>query len=234
VTTYLTLPSLITAETLAKIREILEKSKFIDGRITADKKTEKNNLEMSPDEQYVEVARIVDVAVRASEEIRYAIFPRYMSRPIVSRYDPGMSFSEHTDSAIMGLTSVPGRTLSPYGQNFVRTDFSMTLFLSDADSYDGGELQIQIDGEPRRFKMPAGGAVVYETGVRHRVMPVTRGVRLAAVVWMQTMVRNSDHRQLLRDSYRLTTRLQAQDPLSAEAQEANDLFHNLTRTFAAV
>jgi PKHD-type hydroxylase len=234
VSAFLTLPDLITAETLTRIREILDRSKFVDGRITADKSTDKHNLEMSPDEQYVEVAKIVDLAVRASEDVRYAIFPRYMSRPIVSRYEPGMSFAEHTDSAIMGLTTVPGRTLAPFGQNFVRTDFSMTLFLSDPESYDGGELQINVDGEPRGFKMTAGSAVVYETGVRHSVLPVTRGVRLAAIVWMQTMVRNSDHRQLLRDAYRLTTRLHRHHPHSPESQEANDLFHNLTRTFAAV
>jgi PKHD-type hydroxylase len=231
---FLTIPEFISAETLAKIREILDKSKFIDGRITADKGADKNNLEMSPDEQYVEVARIVDLAARASDDVRYGIFPRLMSRPIVSRYDAGMSFAEHTDAAIMGLTTVPGRTLAPFGQSFVRTDFSMTLFLSDPDSYDGGELQLIVDGDTRRFKMPAGGAVIYETGLRHCVLPITRGVRLAAVVWMQTMVRNSDHRRLLRDAYRLTTRLKSQAPQSVESQEANDLFHNLTRVFATV
>src|ERR1051325_10360258 len=231
---FLTIPEFISQETLAKIREILDKSKFIDGRITADKGADKNNLEMSPDEQYVEVAKIVGLAVRASEDVRYGIFPRYMSRPIVSRYEPGMSFAEHTDAAIMGLTTVPGRTLAPFGQGFVRTDFSMTLYLSDADSYDGGELQLVIDGEPRRFRMPAGGAVIYETGLRHQVLPVTRGVRLAAIVWMQTMVRNGDHRRLLRDAYRLASRLKSDAPQSMAAQQANDLFHNLLRTFAVV
>ena len=100
----LALPELISAETLAQIHDILDASKFVDGRVTADRGTDKSNLEMAPDERYVEVTKIVDLALRASEPVRYAVFPRYMSRPIVSRYDPGMFFAEHTDAAIMGLT----------------------------------------------------------------------------------------------------------------------------------
>jgi PKHD-type hydroxylase len=103
---------------------------------------------------------------------------------LVSRFRPGMSYGTHVDAAIMD------------GQ---RTDLSFTLFLSDPDSYDGGELVLEENEGDTAIKLPAGGLVLYQTTSLHRVAEVTRGERLAIVGWIRSYIRSPEHREILFD-----------------------------------
>ena len=135
-----------------------------------------------------------------------------------SRYDPGMKYGSHLDDAIM-----KGRSGKP-----LRTDFSLTIFLSPADSYDGGELVVELPAGEQEIKLDAGEAVAYSASSIHHVNPVTRGARLAAIMWVQSIVRDDQARTILCD---LSQAL-------AKAKEAgnrdlslliNKSFHNLLR-----
>jgi PKHD-type hydroxylase len=79
----------------------------------------------------------------------------------------------------------------------LRTDFAMTLFLAEPDTYDGGELVMETSAGEQEIKLPAGDAIVYSASTIHRVVPVTRGFRLAAVTWIQSAVRDAAMRDVL-------------------------------------
>jgi len=123
---------------------------------------------------------------------------------------------------------------SAVGSNYVRSDLSMTLFLSDPSSYDGGELSFDSPFGGLKIKLDAGSAVVYPTGARHQVMPVTRGVRHAAIFWIQTMFPTEAHRQAVHSAHRIMKRIGEVFPGSDEFIMAQDNFFNLSRIFAQV
>src|SRR5262245_25519360 len=132
--------NILSHGTLAKIREVIHTAKFVDGRISGGGERNKKNLELAPEtERYIEMLNIVEVAVKENAEFNLTAFPRYMTRPIFSRYDVGMFYKTHIDNPVMGFMPKTS-DLRPVGNNYVRSDLSMTLFLSDPDSYDGGEL----------------------------------------------------------------------------------------------
>jgi PKHD-type hydroxylase len=85
------------------------------------------------------------------------------------------------------------------GAQPMRADLAMTIFLSSPDSYEGGELVIESPSGEQEVKLAAGEAVVYPATTLHRVTPVTRGVRMAAVTWIQCAVRDERLRAILGD-----------------------------------
>jgi PKHD-type hydroxylase len=230
--------NVLTAAQLAKVRAILAGSAFIDGRVSGGSVTSKHNLEMaSDDERYVEILGIVDAAVRENAEFRLTAFPRYITRPIISRYETGMYYKEHVDMPVMGFMGAaksPSRTLGAYGQGFVRSDLSMTVFLSDPDSYDGGELTFEGPTGPLRTKLSAGSGLLYPTGTRHCVTPVTRGTRFGAIFWIQSLFQTEAHRQAVCDARQLYDLLRAKEPDGPESALAEQSFFNLCRIFAQV
>jgi len=231
----LTMNDLLSPAQISQISTLLRQSRFIDGSATANLgRDSKYNEELEVDSSYVSIVEIIAAALRDNLEVERRIFPRFITRPIISRYREGMFYDEHIDRPIQGMQNQSGRSLAPYGTGFVRTDFSMTLFLSDPKSYDGGDLQIWTDGEARRFKLKAGSAVFYETGSRHSVLPVTKGARVAAVVWLQSMVKNEQSRKLLGQTYELCKEIHAITGESRAFAQASDLFSNMVRHFADV
>lgn len=226
--------NVLSAEDLALARRIIQASEFTNGRISGGTTSNKNNLELSPDtEKYVEVLKIVEQAVRENVEFNLTAFPRLMTRPIISRYGVGMFYKEHVDLPVMGFMS-SSRGLSPVGSNYIRSDLSMTLFLSDPDSYDGGELAFESPFGPLKIKLDAGSAVVYPTGARHSVQTVTRGARHAAIFWIQSMFPTEAHRQAVHNAQRLMNMIGQVFPGSTEFILAQDNFYNLSRLLAQV
>jgi PKHD-type hydroxylase len=135
------------------------------------------------------------------------------------------------DSPLMGF---PSRGLAPVGNNYVRSDLSMTLFLSAPGSYEGGEL---VFGGPFcevKVKLEAGSAVLYPTGARHSVAPVTRGVRHAAIVWVQSLFPVESHRQVIHNARQLMSVIGSRAPGSEEFKLAKDNFYNTFRILAQV
>lgn len=216
----LELPALLSIEDLTAIRTDLATTDLLDGRSTAGPvaRQVKRNLEVSGDDPAVKrVAERVTRALNANRAFREFAMPHKIRMPIVSIYEPGMEYGNHVDAPIMGEGPI----------HATRTDLSATVFLSDLDSYDGGELVLETPTGARRSRLEAGGAVVYPTHYIHRVDPVTRGQRVAVVTWMQSRVRDHDERQIL---YDLSCAIRALPKETGEAERLR-LHHVFTRLY---
>ncbi|MDP1617390.1 Fe2+-dependent dioxygenase [Phenylobacterium sp.] len=186
------LPDVLGPEDIMAVRQGLEAAPFRDGRATAGAAAEqvKSNAQARGDDPGVAaLARRVRLALEAHPTLRSLVRPTRWSSLIFSRYGPGQQYGLHVDNA--GMFDAYGAPL--------RTDFSFTLFLSDPETYAGGDLIIQDLSGERAFRPAAGAAVVYPTGHLHRVAPVTQGERLACVGWVQSLIRRADQRELLYD-----------------------------------
>ena len=128
-----------------------------------------------------------------------------------------MSYGWHVDSPLMG------------GNPTIRTDVGMTIFLSNPETYSGGELVIQSPSGNVSAKMKKGDAILYPTTRLHGVAPVQSGKRMVAVTWMQSAVRNADHRELLFQLKSVQESIYQQSPQSAENQILQQIYSNLMR-----
>ena len=155
-----------------------------------------------------------------------ACLPHRIHLPVFNRYAEGDAYGDHVDAAVMPM-GMRGEVL--------RSDISMTLFLSAPDASDGGELVIEGDWGTQEVKPGAGDMVLYPSGTLHRVNPVRRGERLAAVTWIQSLVPDAATRSLLFDldrSIQSLTRTGKTD--SAELLRLSAIYNNLVRHFAQV
>ena len=225
----------LDAETINKVFNIIREAKFVDGRISGGTEQSKYNQELYPEsETYVDVLRVIELAVRENYEFNLTAFPRYMTRPIISRYEVGMFYKGHVDKPVMNFMDNKFG-LMPLGNNYVRSDLSMTLFLSDPASYDGGELSFEAPFSSVKVKLNAGSAVVYPTGRRHQVLPVTCGIRYAAIFWIQTLFPVEAHRQAVFNAHQLSLLIQNFAPKGSKVHElAEENFFNLARMLAEV
>lgn len=200
--------NLLSEFDLNRIQVILKSARFIDGSVTgSSSKLSKNNLEMEVGESYLSIAEIINEAIDSSQKIDMRMVPRFRTNPIINRYDFGMKYPPHVDSAIQGGVSQLGKYPGKFGQNFIRTDYSMTLFLSEPKTYEGGELELDLMDEKKLIKLSAGSAVCYSTGISHSVLPVLQGSRIAAIYWFQSMIRDVQLRRLHWDQYCLERKL---------------------------
>lgn len=190
-----TIPAILTPEQVVHARDLLGKADWEDGRVTAGAQSalSKHNQQLPQDEA---AAREIGAAVRAGLA-RSALFisaalPKSIFPPMFNRYGAaeGHAFGDHVDNAIRFL---------PDGSGRIRTDLSATLFLSDPESYDGGELIVEDTYGGHSIKLPAGDMILYPATSLHRVEPVTRGERLASFFWIESMVRDDGQRSLLLD-----------------------------------
>ena len=227
--------NILDAETIGNVLTLIDEAKFVDGRISAPTERDKYNQELVPDsEMYLDVLRIIEMAVRENQEFNFTAFPRYMTRPIISRYEVGMYYKGHVDKPVMNFMDTRFG-LMPLGQNYVRSDLSMTLFLSDPASYEGGELSFETPFNHVKVKLDAGSAVVYPTGRRHQVLPVTRGMRYAAIFWIQTLFPVEAHRQVVSNAHQLTRLIKDLAPDDSKVyQLAEENSFNLARMLAEV
>ena len=219
------IPELFSTTQAETIAATLESGQFCDGNATTGNAGAelKRNLELVPDTTRKQLGEQVLQAVRTHGEIATTAFPANYSFPMFSRYDEGMYYDFHTDAAIMNMGT----------QNPVRTDLSCTIFLKDPESYDGGELTVEsLDGR-QQIKLPAGHAALYCTSDLHRVETVTRGVRLAAVFWIQSHVRDPVQRTILMRLNQLCRRLDERGLPKAEQDLASRAAHDLLRMWAA-
>ena len=149
-----------------------------------------------------------------------AVLPHRVYPPMFNRYGEGMQFGTHVDGAVR---MIPGSSTK------LRTDLSVTLFLAPPESYDGGELVIDGDLGSETIKLAAGDMIVYSSGSRHRVNPVTRGLRVAAVFWIQSLIRDEHERAQL---FELDGTIQRLTALKADPESLVRLaahYHSLLR-----
>lgn len=186
----------LTQAELVAIREVLERVPFKDGERTAGvtaAKVKQNEQAQGDDPQVIALGHRVKRSLEMHSMIRSLVRPVRWSSLLFSRYGPGQQYGLHADNAVM---------YDPTGWP-LRTDVSFTVFLSDPETYEGGALHIRaLDGD-REFRPKAGSVVIYSTGLLHRVTPLTAGVRLACVGWVQSLVRRQDQREVLFDLERL-------------------------------
>ncbi|MGK0171554.1 MAG: PKHD-type hydroxylase [Gammaproteobacteria bacterium] len=210
---------------LKQVLEIVQSGTFVDGSSTAGARATrvKNNLQMQQTpEQQSQLDKLLLTAMTRSSNFRRIALPRRLRSMVISRYQPGMRYGMHTDNAMMDPKS-------PF-----RTDLSLTLFLSEPDTYDGGELVVRVGSSEAAIKLPAGSAVVYPASNLHRVAEVTRGERLAAVSWIQSYVRGDLERGILSDVEQLKAVVTEHAPESDEIDLALRAYSNLLRLWADV
>lgn len=186
----LCIENILTADTLKGIVASLETAEFVDGKTTAGWHATlvKHNTQLkSSDAVAQELRTTVIQALQKNALFQMAVRPKTIRVPLFSRYEAGMSYGTHVDNAIMGDSPA------------MRSDVSLTLFLSSPDAYEGGELVIEDTQGVQPFKLAAGSAIVYPSTTLHRVEPVTEGVRLVAVTWVQSLVRDAGDREILFD-----------------------------------
>lgn len=205
---------------VARLRAWLAQAMFADGRTTAgaEAREVKHNEQVDgTDPQLREMQDLVMDRLWDNALFMMATQPRTIRPPLFSRYVPGMDYGSHVDNVMMGG---------------IRTDISLTLFLSDPADYEGGELVIESAAGEQEFKLPAGSAVIYPTTALHRVAPVRRGQRLAAATWVRSLVRDSAAREILFDLETARHRLYAQLGKTPELDLLSKTQANLLRRWA--
>jgi PKHD-type hydroxylase len=183
----LRIADLFDGEGLAVLQDgLADPGLFADGRTTAGwhAREVKHNLQARRGGVVDEALAMIRRTLLKHEVFAIAAQPKAIPRLSISRYEPGMTFGTHVDDALM---------------DGVRTDLSFTLFLSDPESYQGGALVIDDTYGEREVKLPAGELFLYPSTTLHRVAPVTDGVRLAAVGWVRSFVRDPNQREVLFD-----------------------------------
>ena len=218
------IPDILDRPTLKKIREAIEEGEFEDGRRTAGRyaKRVKHNLQLERESEPVKRIKATIVrALRRNPTFHRVAIPRSIRPPLINCYREGMDYGPHVDDALMGRAA-----------HKERTDLSVTVALNPPEDYDGGELVIHSSFGEQEVKLPAGAAVVYPSSAVHRVAPVSRGERLAAVTWVQSYVRDPDMREILYDLYQVREMLAKADPEGEETALAGKTYTNLLRMWS--
>jgi len=178
----------------------------------------KQNEEISSDSADLrELNEIVMGALVRHPEYRAICWPKRIAAPIYARYESTMAYGEHVDDPVMGQDQV------------YRADISFTVFLSQKDSYEGGELSIVENFGEQQVKLDAGSAVFYPSSSLHSVLPVTSGTRFVAVSWIQSTIRDAAKRQLLYELNQAREILIKEQPGSPACHLLSNSFNNLVR-----
>jgi PKHD-type hydroxylase len=212
--------NVLPADEIETIVATLRNAQFVDGKATAGfaARTVKNNRQAEgADRSLTTVRELIAQRILGNETFQLAARPKALSPLLLARYEPGMQYGSHVDDALM---------------NGMRTDVAFTLFLSDPDSYAGGELVIENTAGEDAIKLPPGALVAYPATSLHRVNEVTRGIRLAAVGWARSLIRDAARRELLFDLDTARRQMFAQSGKSAEFDLISKSFANLMRMWA--
>lgn len=212
----LTIADILSPTDVEEVRGGLASATFVDGKASAgwSARLVKSNLQASHGPELEKVRALVDTRLREHAVFALAARPKTILGPLFSRYEPGHAYGAHVDDALM---------------DGVRTDVSFTLFLADPDSYEGGELIVDSATGEDALKLPAGSVAVYPATTLHRVAPVRRGTRLAAVGWVRSYIRDAARRELLFDLETARRRLFDREGKSAECDLLAKCAANLVR-----
>jgi PKHD-type hydroxylase len=184
------IPQLLSKDQVRMIATKLFSIPFADGAMSGGvlgAEIKKNTQVLPNSPQYRELAELVMAAMRQNEAFNLNAMPRRILSPIFNSYKQGERYDRHIDAALMG--PYPG----------MRTDLSITIFLNAPEAYKGGELVLESTFGEHEFKLKPGDAVLYPTHYMHRVNPITKGRRLAAVTWIESMIPDPQQREVLGD-----------------------------------
>ncbi len=224
----LTIPDMLTREQIDQVRQKLASAEWIDGRVTAGHQSflAKDNMQISEGNPIAqEIGELILQTLGQNPLFISAALPMKVFPPLFNRYSGGQSFGTHIDNAIRHVKGTSHR---------VRSDLSATLFFSNPDEYDGGELIVEDTYGIHSVKLPTGHMVLYPSSSLHNVRPVTRGARVSSFFWIQSMIRDDGARTLLFDLDNVTQRVSAEQPNSPNAVKLTGIYHNLLRRWAEV
>jgi PKHD-type hydroxylase len=219
-------PDVLPASEVRAARAELARASWTDGRATAGHQGArvKDNLQVRTDDPVgAKVGEMILQRLAQHSLFMSAALPLHILPPMFNRYSGGQHFGMHVDGSIR---TVPGTN------HRIRTDLSCTLFLSDIDAYDGGELVIADTFGPKKIKLPAGHLILYPSTSLHHVTPVTRGERLCSFFWLQSMIRDTGQRSLLFEMDVGIQRLGADHPDHPGVVQLTGVYHNLLRQWA--
>ncbi|MCW8899225.1 MAG: Fe2+-dependent dioxygenase [Gammaproteobacteria bacterium] len=220
----ITIPNILDQQRLDFVKQTLEKANFVDGTLSAGMaaKRVKNNEELSIDDtQMQQLNNIVMGSLIQHDEFKAAAIPLRVAAPYYARYNKGMTYGDHVDDPIMGNA----------GQQY-RSDVSTTVFLNEPNEYEGGELVIRTSFGEQKIKLSAGSAVVYPSSSLHHVAEVTKGTRLVAVTWSQSMIRDPAKRELLYQLNQARESLLKTRPDDVETKQIDVSYVNLFRMWS--
>ncbi len=215
----------IAPEALSRLRARLDAATWSDGRATAGNLSSavKHNRQLAEDDPVAaEQGAVLLDALSLNALFTSAALPALISPPIFNCYGAGEEYGAHIDGAIR-----------PLARGRMRTDLSATLFIDDPGQYDGGELLIESAGGEHSVKLPAGDLILYDATSIHRVAPLRRGRRRAAVFWVQSLVGDTSRRGALHGLDLSIQRLRGTNPGHSEILPLTALYHNLLRMWAA-
>jgi PKHD-type hydroxylase len=217
------IPDVLTAEQVRKCRAALERASWVDGRGTAGHMAvrAKDNQQLAQDDPLaIEIGDFIVERLGNNPQFFAAALPLKVLPPRFNRYSGGGTYGNHVDNAIFSVPGTPHR---------VRSDLSATLFFSDPEEYDGGELVVEDTYGSHSVKLPAGHLVLYPGSSLHRVNPVTRGARMASFMWIQSLVREDSQRAMLLELDTAIQQLTRESPTSEALVRLSGVYHNLLR-----
>lgn len=219
----ITIPDVLNAREILEIKRLLEKHQFVSGTATG-KATLKNNLQANPQAPEVQRALqgVLNGLMRKDEFTAFAI--PHNVQLMFNRYDPGMTYKDHIDAALMG----------PSQRQALRSDLSVTVHLTDPKTYAGGDFVIQTPYGEQRVRGGLGSAIVYPSSMLHRVEPIIGGSRISCVGWIQSFVRDTEDRLLIWELDKLRHDLAAAHPESEFPERFGQIHQNLLRKWVEV
>ncbi len=220
-------PDLLTPEELAEARRLLTSAEWVDGKVTAGTQAAsvKNNQQLPEHAPEIRALRqLVLMALNRNALFFTAALPSKILPPFFNRYSGETNhYGFHVDNAMR---------MMPDGSGYVRADVSATLFLSEPDEYEGGELVIEDTFGRHAVKLKAGSLVVYPSSSVHQVTPVTKGARVACFMFIQSMVRDAEKRRLLYDMDMSLMQLRQSVGETEAVVHLTGVYHNLLRRWA--
>lgn len=181
---FLRIRNLLAAPEIARLVALSRELRFVDGKVSNPANQTKDNLQAdASDPKYAESVQIVSNAFLRSREFMDFALPKRVAPPLLCRYEPGMKYGAHADSALI-----------PLGALRLRSDLSCTVFINDPASYDGGELAVAVGNQTIPFKCAAGEAIVYPSTALHEVIPVRAGQRLVSITFIESFIADQHRR----------------------------------------
>ena len=217
------IPEVLAKNEVAQLRQVLDAGAWVNGASTAGSLAAdvKHNLQFSTESsQYQVLSQTIMSALERHPLFVSAALPQHILSPMFNRYSGGNTYGNHIDSAI--------HRDSASGQR-IRTDLSVTVFLSEPDDYKGGELIIEDTYGSHEVKLPAGDAIIYPATSLHRVEPVTSGARVASFLWVRSLVKDAWQRSMLFELDMTLLKLRGQVGNTEEVIALTGHYHNLLR-----
>lgn len=220
------IPNVLTKEQLIECRRLLDNANWIDGKLTAGSQAVnvKNNFQLSENDELTAYLReIITNALSCNPLFISAALPNHIISPFFNRYENGGNYGNHVDNSIMFDRKMK--------KNY-RTDISCSLFFTDPEEYEGGEMVIEDTFGTHEVKLPAGDMILYPSTSLHRVEPVTSGARMVSFMWVQSMIRSAWKRSMLFELDNTIQSIRAKYGETSEAVNLSIHYHKLLQEWA--